>query len=152
MRFKNAPWLRITTTTAPAKFRRLNFLRRTRKQTPNPKLLLRTHPLCDLNWPRSLADTLFIPWTDTGPGYRELTGKPAKPYTGCPYPCPNSPCPWGHGFWVGKGSILLCIPTSNSESESNFSDAGNTLVKKRSGLKPKTVNDLLFVRSNQDLV
>jgi hypothetical protein len=60
------------------------------------------------------------------------------------------PCPWvlgGHGWaWV------LCIPASNSKLESNFSDAGNTLTKKCSGLKPTTVNDFLFVRSNQDLV
>ena len=47
---------------------------------------------------------------------------------------------------------VLCIPTSNSKSESNFSDARNMLTKKRSGLKPAIVNDLLFVRSNQDLV
>ena len=50
-----------------------------------------------------------------------------------------------HGFWVGMGSILLCIPASGSKSESNFSDAGNTLTKKRSGLNPTIVNDLLFV-------
>ena len=47
---------------------------------------------------------------------------------------------------------VLCIPASNSKSESNFSDAGNTLTKKRSVLKPAIVNDLLFVQSNQDLV
>ena len=61
-------------------------------------------------------------------------------YIMCPYPCP-----WvlgGHG----------CIPASNSKSESNFSDVGNTLTKKRSRLKPATMNDLLFVWSNQDLV
>jgi hypothetical protein len=75
-----------------------------------------------------------------------------------------------HGFWVGIGAMLLfmcghgcdiivhgwalvlCIPASNSKSESNFSDAGNTLTKKCSGLKPTTVNGLLFVRSNQDMV
>jgi hypothetical protein len=78
-----------------------------------------------------------------------------------------------HEFWVGMGAMLLfmvgmgailvfmgghgwasvlCIPASGSKSESNFSDAGNTLTKKRSGLKPAIVNDLLFVRSNQDLV
>jgi hypothetical protein len=60
-----------------------------------------------------------------------------------------------HGFWVGMGAILLfmgghgwalvlCIHVSNSKSESNFSNAGNMLTKKRSGLKPATVNDLLF--------
>ena len=68
-----------------------------------------------------------------------------------------------YGFWVGMGVMLLfmggygwasvlCIPTFNSKSESNFSDAGNTLTKTRSGLKPTTMNNLLFVRSNQDLV
>jgi len=68
-----------------------------------------------------------------------------------------------HGFWVGMGAMLLfmgrhgwasvlCILASNSKLESNFSDAGNTLIKKCSGLKLAIVNDLLFVRSNQDLV
>ena len=47
---------------------------------------------------------------------------------------------------------VLCTPASNSKLESNFSDARNTLTKKRYGLKPSIVNDLLFVRSNQDLV
>ena len=47
---------------------------------------------------------------------------------------------------------VLCIPASNSKSESNFTDARNTLTKKHSGLKPAIMNDLLFVRSNQDLV
>jgi hypothetical protein len=60
-----------------------------------------------------------------------------------------------HGFWVGMGAMLLfmgghgCdiivhewasvlrIPTSNSKSESNFSNARNILTKKRSGLKPR---------------
>jgi hypothetical protein len=61
-----------------------------------------------------------------------------------------------YGFWVGMGAMLLfmgghgwalvlCIPTSNSKSESNFSDAWNMLTKKRSGMKPATMNDLLFV-------
>ena len=67
------------------------------------------------------------------------------------------PYPWvlgGHGcdIIVHGWASVLCIPASNSKSESNFSDAGNTLTKKRSGLKPTTMNDLLFVRSNQDLV
>jgi hypothetical protein len=96
-----------------------------------------------------------------------------EPYIGCPYPCPClcPPIPMGFGWawvrfycsWVGMGAILLfmgghgwasvlCIPASNSKSESNFSDVGNTLTKKRSELKPATMNDLLFVRSNQDLV
>jgi hypothetical protein len=61
-----------------------------------------------------------------------------------------------HGFWVGMGAMLLfmgghgwalilCIPTSSSKSESNFSDAGNTLTNKCSGVKPSTINGLLFV-------
>ena len=68
-----------------------------------------------------------------------------------------------HGFWVGMGAMLLfmgghgcdiivhgwalvlCIPASGSKSESNFSDVGNTLTKKHSGLKPPTVNNLFFV-------
>jgi hypothetical protein len=67
------------------------------------------------------------------------------------------PCPWvlgGHecDVIVHGWASVLCIPASNSKSESNFSDAENTLTKKRFGLKPATVNDLLFVRSNQDLV
>ena len=47
---------------------------------------------------------------------------------------------------------VLCIPASSSKSESKYSDAGNTLTKKHSGLKLATVNGFLFVRSNQDLV
>jgi hypothetical protein len=81
----------------------------------------------------------------------------AKLYIGCSYPC------HAHGFWVGMGAMLLFmgghewasvlwIPASSSKWESNLSDAGNTLSKKRSGLKLATVNGLLFVRSNQDLV
>jgi hypothetical protein len=68
-----------------------------------------------------------------------------------------------HGFGVGMGAMLLfmgghgwawvlCIPASSSKTESNFSDAGNTITNKHSGLKPTIVNDLLFVRSNQDLM
>jgi hypothetical protein len=58
-----------------------------------------------------------------------------------------TPMPMGFGW-----ASLLCIPVSSSKSESNFSDAGNALTKNRSGLKPSTVNDLLFVQSNQDLM
>jgi hypothetical protein len=58
-----------------------------------------------------------------------------------------------HGILGGHGwASVVYIPASNSKLESNFSDAGNTLTKKRSRLKPTTVNNLLFVRSNQDLV
>ena len=67
------------------------------------------------------------------------------------------PYPWvlgGHGYnvIVHGWAWVLCIPAPNSKSESNFLDTGNTLTKKRSELKPTTVNDLLFVQSNQDLV
>jgi hypothetical protein len=55
------------------------------------------------------------------------------------------PMPMGFGWaWVHTAS--------SSKSESNFPDAGNTLIKKHFGLKPTTMNDLLFVWSNQDLV
>jgi hypothetical protein len=87
---------------------------------------------------------------------------PSEPYNGCPYPCPWVSCGHGcdtivHGWaWApimsGVARSILCIPASSSKSESNFSDGGNTLTKKHSRLKPTTMNDLLFVRSNQDLV
>ena len=41
---------------------------------------------------------------------------------------------------------------SSSKMDSNFSDVGNMLTKKRSELKPTTITDLLFVRSNKDMV
>ena len=47
---------------------------------------------------------------------------------------------------------VLCIPASSSMSECNFSDAGNTITKKRNALKPARVDDLLVVRSNVDLL
>jgi hypothetical protein len=47
---------------------------------------------------------------------------------------------------------ILCIPASSSKSECNFSDAGNTLTAKRNGLKPSTLDTLLFMRSNLDLL
>jgi hypothetical protein len=70
------------------------------------------------------------------------------------------PMPMGFGWaWVryycscvGMGGHWFCASILASKSESNFSDAGNTLNKKRYGLKPMIVNDFLFVRSNQDLV
>lgn len=46
---------------------------------------------------------------------------------------------------------ILCVPASSAMSENNFSDVGNTLTKKRNRLKPRVVNDLMFVRSNRDL-
>ncbi|KAH9123635.1 hypothetical protein AeMF1_005432 [Aphanomyces euteiches] len=46
---------------------------------------------------------------------------------------------------------ILCIPASSAMSENNFSDAGNTLTKKRNRLKPRVLNDLLFLRSNRDI-
>jgi hypothetical protein len=55
-----------------------------------------------------------------------------------------------HGFWVDMGAMLLfmgghgwaslfSIPAFSSKLESKFSDAGNTLTKKRFGLKPETL-------------
>jgi hAT family C-terminal dimerisation region len=45
----------------------------------------------------------------------------------------------------------LCVCASSAKSENNFSDAGNTLTKKRSNLNPHIVNDMMFVRSNHDI-
>jgi hypothetical protein len=82
----------------------------------------------------------------------------AEPYIG--YPPMHMGVGWAwvrcYCSWVRmsgrRWTSVLCIPASSSKSESSFSDVGNTLTKKRSGLKPTTMNDLLFVRSNQDLV
>lgn len=46
---------------------------------------------------------------------------------------------------------VLAIPASSAKSESNFSDAGNTITDKRNALGPHRVNDMLFLRSNNDL-
>ncbi|KAH9117441.1 hypothetical protein LEN26_012694 [Aphanomyces euteiches] len=46
---------------------------------------------------------------------------------------------------------ILCIPASSAMSENNFSDAGNTLTKKRNRLKPRVLNDVLFLHSNRDI-
>jgi len=65
-------------------------------------------------------------------------------------------------WWRRKGKDLfpilarvvrstLCIPTSSAMSENNFSDADNTLTKKRNRLKPRTINNLMFLRSNRDI-
>ncbi len=65
-------------------------------------------------------------------------------------------------WWRRKGKDLfpilaravrstLCIPTSSTMSENNFSNAGNTLTKKRNRLKPRTINNLMFQRSNHDI-
>ena len=53
---------------------------------------------------------------------------------------------------VAHGAFGFVQPASNSKSESNFLDAWNKLTKKRFGLKPTTMKDILFVRSNQNLV
>ncbi len=47
---------------------------------------------------------------------------------------------------------ILCIPASSAKSESNFSDASDTFSKKRTQLKSSKVDDLLFIRSNKDLI
>ncbi len=65
-------------------------------------------------------------------------------------------------WWRRKGKDLfpmlarvmrstLCISASSAMSENNFSDAGNTLTKKRNRLKPRTINNLMFMRSNRDI-
>jgi len=65
-------------------------------------------------------------------------------------------------WWRCKGKDLfpilarvvrstLCIPASSAMSENNFSDASNTLTKKRNRLKPRTINNLMFLRSNRDI-
>lgn len=65
-------------------------------------------------------------------------------------------------WWNLKGALsfpimsrvarsILCIPAASSKSECNFSNACNTLTPKFLGLKPAIVNDLKFLRSNQDL-
>ncbi|CAK9262094.1 unnamed protein product [Sphagnum jensenii] len=46
---------------------------------------------------------------------------------------------------------ILCIPTSSSMLKCTFSFTGNTRTNKRNVLKPNTLNDLLYLRSNQDL-
>ena len=46
---------------------------------------------------------------------------------------------------------ILCIPASSAKSENNFSDAGNTMTAKRNGLKPKTLDMIMFNRSNKAL-
>ena len=78
-----------------------------------------------------------------------------EPYIGCPYPCPPIPVGFGWAWvrcccsWVGMGFVHPCI---HFEIGVKLLDVGNTLTKKYSGLKPTTMNNLLFVLSNQDLV
>lgn len=65
-------------------------------------------------------------------------------------------------WWRRKGKDLfpilarvvrstLCIPASSAMFENNFSNAGNTLTKKRNRLKPRTINNLMFLRYNRDI-
>jgi hypothetical protein len=65
-------------------------------------------------------------------------------------------------WWRRKGKDLfpilarvvrstLCIPASSAMSENNFSDADNTLTKKRNRLKPQMINNLMFLCSNHDI-
>ncbi len=65
-------------------------------------------------------------------------------------------------WWRRKGKDLfpilarvvrstLCIPASNAMSENNFSNAGNTVTKKHNRLKPRMINNLMFLRSNRDI-
>jgi hypothetical protein len=46
---------------------------------------------------------------------------------------------------------VRCIPAASAMSENDFSDAGITVTKKRNSLKPRVVDDLLFLRSNRDI-
>ncbi len=43
----------------------------------------------------------------------------------------------------------LCIPATSCASERVFSKAGEILSAKRSNLKPKNVNNLIFLNYNQ---
>jgi len=65
-------------------------------------------------------------------------------------------------WWRRKGKDLflilarvmqstLCIPASSAMSENNFLDADNTLTKKRNQLKPRMINNFMFLRSNRDI-
>ncbi len=65
-------------------------------------------------------------------------------------------------WWRRKGKDLfpilarvvwstLCIPASSAMSENNFSNADNTLTKKRNRLKPRTINNLMFLRFKRDI-
>ena len=47
---------------------------------------------------------------------------------------------------------ILCIPASSSMSECVFSASGSTVCKKRTLLKPSTVDMLMFLRSNKDIL
>lgn len=42
----------------------------------------------------------------------------------------------------------LCIPATSTESERMFSKAGSIISDRRSCLKPKTVDKLLFINKN----
>jgi hypothetical protein len=92
-----------------------------------------------------------------GGNYGWLVGWLQSPTLGVHTHAHGHPYPWvlgGHGCDViihGWASVL-CILASSSKSRSKFSDAGNTLTNKCSGLKLVTMNNLLFVRSNQDLM
>lgn len=46
---------------------------------------------------------------------------------------------------------ILAASASSAKSEHNFSEVGNHISKKRTQLKPKTVNTLMILRSNKDL-
>jgi hypothetical protein len=65
-------------------------------------------------------------------------------------------------WWRHKGKDLfpilarvvrstMCISASSAMSENNFSNAGNTLTNKRNRLKPRTINNLMFLRSNRGI-
>ncbi len=48
--------------------------------------------------------------------------------------------------------FVLALPASSAKSECNFSDAGNTLTELRTNLSPNHVDELVFLKSNSDLL
>jgi hypothetical protein len=65
-------------------------------------------------------------------------------------------------FWEQKGSLfprlakiaqqLLCVPATNLSSERNFNYAGLTVTDRRSRIEPDMLDQLLFIRSNFDML
>ena len=75
-----------------------------------------------------------------------------EPYIECPYPCPCPcpPIPMGFGWaWVGIGFVYPCIQLQIGVKLLICREYANQEVLRA---EAKTMNDLLFVRSNQNLV